>query len=82
MTTAQTYNQALAAVVRAAIESSRRTQREVSEESGVPLVTLNRKLGGHTPFNFLELAEIAAVLDTSVTDLTLRAERAATLAAA
>lgn len=68
--------QALGSVLTAAIKEDRRTQRDVSERSGVPLVTLNRKLLGRRPFTVLELAAICDVLNLSLTDVVLRAERA------
>lgn len=68
--------QSIATVLNEAIKQDRRSQRDVSERSGVPLVTLNRKLLGRRPFTVLELASICDVLHLAVTDVVLRAERA------
>jgi len=75
MTTASTFSQSVAGVVGSAIKTQRKTQREIAEASGLPLVTLNRKLSGHRPFTMTELAAVAEVLGTTVTDIVLRAER-------
>lgn len=77
MTTAHRIDQAIAQVVSEAVKSANLTQRDVSEQSGMPLVTLNRKLRGATSFTVVELASIAEVLNVSLTDLALRAERRA-----
>ena len=77
MTTSQDFSRALAAVVGDAIKADRRTQRDVADAAGIPLVTLNRRLTATSPFTVLELAAVAKVLDVSVTDLALRAERSA-----
>lgn len=81
MTTAHRINEALAAELRTAIKGDRRTQRDVSERSGIPLVTLNRKLAGRSAFTVVELAAVCEVLDVSLVDIVLRAERASMLAA-
>lgn len=78
MTTAQGLSKAVATAVSDAIKADRRSQRDVADAAGIPLVTLSRKLAGHRPFTLLELAAVAEVLDVSVTDLMLRAERALT----
>lgn len=82
MTTAHDVAQALALVTREAISARGLTQREASEAAGIPLTTLNRKLRGQGPFDILELARLCDTLDVSLTDLALRAERAATRSAA
>lgn len=81
MTQQHAFPAALAATVTAAIKADGKSQRQVAELTGIPLVTLNRKLTGRVPLNSLELAMIAEVLDTTPTDLTLRAERMIPLAA-
>ncbi len=81
MTQLHAFPAALAATVTAAIKADGKSQRQVAELTGIPLVTLNRKLTGRVPLNSLELAMIAEVLDTTPTDLTLRAERMIPLAA-
>lgn len=54
-----------AAAVDAAIIASGRTKRWISEESGIPYATLNRKLAGKTDFTFRELFALADVLQVS-----------------
>lgn len=81
MTQLHRFPEALAEATAAAVKVSGMTQRQVSEASGIPLVTLNRKLTGRVPLNSLELALIAEVIGTTPTDLTLRAERSIPLAA-
>lgn len=81
MTTPDRINEGLAQVVKAAIEADGKSQRQISELTGIPLVTLNRRLTGRAAFLTTELAEIARVLDISVVDLFLRVERLTTSAA-
>ena len=45
--------------------------------SGVPYVTLHRKLAGHKPFTTVELVAIAQALDTTASTLMREAEQAA-----
>ncbi|MDR1078351.1 MAG: helix-turn-helix domain-containing protein [Propionibacteriaceae bacterium] len=52
-----------ARAVAAAIQSAGRTKRSVSDESGVPYSTLNRKLEGKADFTFRELYALAEALD-------------------
>lgn len=69
--------QQVAAEIRSAMESRNVSQREVAARTGVPLVTLNRRLTGQgKPFDLAELAMTAEALDMSVVDLVIRAERA------
>lgn len=82
MTQLHRFPAALAEATAAAVKASGMTQRQVSEETGIPLVTLNRKLTGRVPLNSLELAMIAEAVGTTPTDLTLRAERSIPLAPA
>lgn len=82
MTTAHLIDQAIAQVVSEAVKSAGMTQRELSDATGMALVTLNRKLRGAASFNTLELASICLALDVSLTDLALRAERRALTPAA
>ena len=81
MTTAQSISDRLAAVVVQAIRSAGLSQRAVAEKSGIPLVTLNRRLTGKAAFTVLEVAAVAEVVGVGVTELFLRAERAAELVA-
>ena len=51
-----------AKLVAAAIADSGRTKRSVSDETGIPYPTLNRKLAGKAEFRFSELFLIADAL--------------------
>jgi len=58
------------------------SQRDLAERTGIPLVTLNRRLTARTSFTVTELAAIAEALgDVSVTDWFLKAERMRSAAA-
>lgn len=82
MTTAHDTAKALAQAVRETIESRGHTQREVADGTGIPLTTLSRKLRGLTPLDAIETASLAIFLDTSITDLALRADRITSRSAA
>ncbi|HEY0216633.1 MAG TPA: helix-turn-helix transcriptional regulator [Cellulomonas sp.] len=82
METPERFTASLAEVVAGQIKSAGLSQRDVSSRAGVPLVTLSRRLTGRSPFNIAELVAVASVLGVSVVDLALKAERAATSAAA
>lgn len=77
MTTAQTASADLAEVIVEAMKADGQSQRSMSTATGIPLVTLNRRLTGRSAFTVIEVAAIAQVLDISVVDLFLRAERRA-----
>lgn len=51
-----------AAKVRDAIGDSGRSKRSISDETGIPYPTLNRKLAGKAEFSFRELFLIASAL--------------------
>ena len=53
------------------------SQREMSRKAGIPLNTLSARLQQNTtrPFNLGELALVANVLNISIVELALRAER-------
>lgn len=63
------YGRSVAHRVSAAIRAAGLTQREVSRATGIPLVTLNRRLQGHTPFIVTELYSIALATDVPVSSL-------------
>ena len=48
--------------VDAAIKTAGRTKVSVSEESGIPYPTLNRKVAGKSEFSFTELLAVAECL--------------------
>jgi len=75
MTTPDRITEGLAKVVSTAIKADGKSQRQVSSETGIPLVTLNRRLTGRSAFVTTELVAIADVLDLSVVDIFLRVER-------
>lgn len=54
-----------AQAVREAIRSDGRTKLSLSEETGIPYPTLNRKLAAKTEFRFSELLAIAEALGVS-----------------
>ncbi|WP_180348991.1 helix-turn-helix domain-containing protein [Tessaracoccus massiliensis] len=82
MTTVHQLDQAMGAVVGEAIRGAKLTQREVSDETGIPLVTLNRKLRGTQSFRVFELAAVARLLGTTLTNFSLLAEQRAVSTAA
>ncbi len=71
------YKHRVAVAVREAIEQAGQTTLGISEATGIPRVTLIRRLGGTTAFKVDELALIAAALDVPVSALTSPAERVA-----
>jgi transcriptional regulator with XRE-family HTH domain len=64
------YSQSVADAVKAAMTEAGYTELGLSEASGIPRVTLRRRLQGTYPFNVVELAAIAAALGISIEDLT------------
>lgn len=63
------YAQRIAEKVTAAIQAAGLSQREVAAETGIPLVTLNRRLNGHAPFTVAELYCVAVALRVSAASL-------------
>ena len=62
--------------VRAAMETAGLSRVEVARESGIPLVTLHRRLSGRgRAFSVVELAAVGEVLGVSVVELGAAAER-------
>ncbi len=82
MDTPEVISHHLSQVVGAAIKSAGESQRSVAAKTGIPLVTLSRRLTGRTSFTFAEVAAIAGVIGVSVVELVLRAERASSSTAA
>lgn len=54
-----------ARAVQDAILASGRSKTSLSDETGIPYPTLNRKVGGKTEFNFRELLLLADALGVS-----------------
>jgi len=74
----QTLNaEQVAQTVAEAIRAAGHSQRQVAEGTGIALVTLNRRLTGHTPFTIAELSAVAKFLGCSVSDFIARAEAVA-----
>lgn len=72
-----------ASAVDAAIRRSGRTKLSISEETGIPYSTLNRKLAAKADFLFRELLEIAEAVGVSPSLFTppqFAADRAASAA--
>lgn len=80
MTTADLTAEALASVVSKAVKTANLSQREVADRTGIPLVTLNRRLTGRSAFTVPEVASVAEVLGLSVVEIFLRVERQTALA--
>lgn len=62
------YSARVATKVAAAMESGGWSEKAMAEATGIPRVTLRRRLAGAS-FNVAELAAIAGTLGTSVSDL-------------
>lgn len=75
MNTPQATSDRLTAVISQAMASAKVSQRAMAEATGIPLVTLNRRLTGRTAFTAVEMAAVAEVLNLSIVELALRAER-------
>lgn len=52
-------------IVESAIKAAGRTKVSISDESGIPYPTLNRKVAGKSEFSFTELLHIAECLGVS-----------------
>ena len=61
MDTPQQAQQASAAAVTKALREAGVSQRAASEQTGIPLTTLVRRLTGRSPFLITELAALAEV---------------------
>ncbi|UAJ80194.1 helix-turn-helix domain-containing protein [Leifsonia sp. ZF2019] len=66
---ALTYGESIAAEVRAQIARAARTHSSIAEETGIPKATLSRKTTGKTPFNVIEVAQIAVALGIDPDDI-------------
>lgn len=75
MNTPQATSDRLTAVVGEAMRAAKVSQRAMSAATGIPLVTLSRRLAGRTGFTVHELAAIAEVLNLSIVELAVRADR-------
>lgn len=75
MTTAQAISAGLTEAVRDSLKEAGLSQREAASRTGIPLVTLNRRLQDGSKFTAIELGVIAETCGTSLVDLALKAER-------
>lgn len=75
MNTPELVNRSLVEVIEEARKGAKLSQRDLSEQSGIPLTTLHSKLKGHRSFTITELAAIGNSLNTSLLELAIRAER-------
>lgn len=75
MATPNELSDRLADAIRDATTAAGVSQRELAARTGIPLVTINRKLNHASPFNAIELGAISEALGTSLVDLALKAER-------
>lgn len=75
MTQPQDISRAMTRAVEQARQTAGKSQRALSGESGVPLVTLSRKLRGMGSFTVTELAAVAEALGVSFASLALAAEQ-------
>lgn len=64
------YARRVAASVTAAMEAGGHSQKSMAEATGIPRVTLIRRLRGVSPFTVTELHAIASELGVPVEDLT------------
>jgi len=62
------YSARVAAAVSDAMEAGGWSEKAMAEATGIPRVTLRRRLAGAS-FNVAELAAVASVLQTTVSDL-------------
>lgn len=81
MNTPKATSDRLTVVIGDAMKAAKVSQRAMAEATGIPLVTLNRRLTGHAAFTVVEMAAIAEVLNLSIVELAIRAERLASAAA-
>lgn len=65
----QRRSEVAAGEVRALLGRNRQTIAGLSESTGIPIATLNRRLSGRTPFTVDELDLIAHHFGVSVADL-------------
>lgn len=58
-------NEWIAQQVQNALDNEQRSKRWLSDTTGIPYSTLNRKMSGHVEFRFSELLSIAEALRIS-----------------
>ena len=66
----------IAEEIKSAMLTAGMSQRALADATGLPLVTLSRRLtGAGKPFDLAELALVAAAVNLSLVELIMRAER-------
>lgn len=71
---AATTAQQVAAAVRGIVAESGLSELALAEQSGIPRVTLRRRLAAQSPFTVQELADIGEVLGVSALDILKRSQ--------
>ena len=74
------YSQAVSAKVNQAREDAGLSVLSLSEKTGIPRSTLDRKIHGHADFSVREIKAIAIALNTSAANLTVIEDRIAAAA--
>lgn len=72
-----TKTQRTAQLVAAAIEAANESKQSIAKATGIPRVTLDRRLDGHAPFTVKELYAIAVALDVPVEGFVVTAKAVA-----
>lgn len=76
MDSSEALDRQLTAEVREAMKAAGVSQRELAAETGIPMVTLNRRLNGQGKgFTVSELITAGEALGLSLLELAIRAER-------
>lgn len=81
MTSAIDSSRRLSQAIKESASAAGVSQRDLANQTGIPLVTLNRKLNHDSPFNAVEMGAISEALGISLLELVLRSERLAATAA-
>ena len=77
MDTSEALDRQITTEVRDAIKAAGLSQREVADMAYISFTTLVRRLSGHSKgFTVQELLAVSTVLNVSLVELALRAERA------
>jgi transcriptional regulator with XRE-family HTH domain len=77
MDTPDLTSRGISQAVSNALKDAGISQREAADRSGIPITTLSRRLTGNSPFLVTELAVLAAMVGTSVSELIATAETSA-----
>lgn len=77
MDTPDLTSRGISQAVSSALKAAGISQREAAERSGIPITTLSRRLTGNSPFLVTELAVLASMVGTTVSELAATAEASA-----